>query len=92
MNPVNSTPADTTPEIDRLYRSLLMQRSGEERMRMGAAMFDAAKALVTARVRTETRNLNKGELRAAVFTRTYAVDLDDQTRARVSERIRHLWE
>ncbi len=39
---------DTPPEIERRVREMLMARSGEERMVMGAEMFEAAKAMVCA--------------------------------------------
>ena len=45
---------DTTPEIDALFRSMLLQRSGEQRLRMACSMFDTAKALATASIREET--------------------------------------
>jgi hypothetical protein len=39
---------DTSPEIERMIRELMSQRSGAERMRMAAQMFDAARSLVMA--------------------------------------------
>lgn len=80
--------SDTTPEVDHLYRSLLMSRSGIECLRMGAAMFDAARALIAASVRVEAGDVSEAELRAAVFARVYAVDLDEQTLSAVAYRVR----
>ena len=37
---------DTSPEIERIVRELMMSRSGADRMRMAAGMFDAARAIV----------------------------------------------
>lgn len=86
MKSTDSTPMDTTPEIDSLYRSLLMRRSGAERLRMGAEMFETARALVTARVRADAPALSDAELRLAVFARVYAGDLDERTISAVAAR------
>jgi len=37
---------DTSPEMDVRYRAMLMQRSGEERLKTGCAMRETARALV----------------------------------------------
>lgn len=42
---------DTSASVSDLYRRMLMSRSGEERLRMGADMFEAARALVRAGLR-----------------------------------------
>ena len=39
---------DTSPEIERIVRELMTSRSGVERMKMAAGMFDAARAIVIA--------------------------------------------
>ena len=35
---------DTSPQIELRYRNLLLQRSGEERLKMGCSMYAAARA------------------------------------------------
>ncbi len=37
---------DTSPEVEQKFRDLLLQRSGEERLKMGCSMHAAAQALV----------------------------------------------
>jgi hypothetical protein len=39
---------DTSPEIERIVRELMMKRSGVERIKIAAAMFDAARTMVLA--------------------------------------------
>ena len=39
---------DTPPEIERMVRQWIMNRSGEERFIMGAEMFDAAVTMIRA--------------------------------------------
>jgi hypothetical protein len=41
---------DTSPEMERKHREMILQRSGAERLKMGCSMFDAARALVVASV------------------------------------------
>ena len=50
---------DTTPEIDALFRSMLLQRSGEQRLRMACSMFDTAKALATASIREKQPDISE---------------------------------
>ena len=39
---------DTSPEMESRYRIMIMERSGEERLKMGRSTFEAAKALMQA--------------------------------------------
>ena len=64
---------DTSPEIAAKWRELLMQRSGEERVRMGFDMFFAAQAIVRASL--EAQGYRGEELRKQIFLRTYRGDL-----------------
>ena len=41
---------DTPDKIQRKYRSMLLKRSGEERLKMGCSMHAAARALVLASI------------------------------------------
>lgn len=70
--------SDTTPEVARLYRSLLMQRSGEERFMMGVRMFGAARTMVLASLGPD---LSGGELRRRLFRRMYPDFPDELTPA-----------
>lgn len=42
--------SDTAPEVERQFRALLLERSGEERLKMGCSMHATAQALVRASV------------------------------------------
>ncbi|MEZ5582681.1 MAG: hypothetical protein R3F37_07845 [Candidatus Competibacteraceae bacterium] len=70
---------DTSPDVKVLYRSLLMQRSGEERLKMGCGMFDSARALVKASLTAHTPE----DLKMQLFLRTYGSDFDAETKARI---------
>lgn len=77
---------DTSPAVGDLYRGLLMERSGAERLRMGCEMFDFARSLMLAGVRSGGHS-QAGDERIALFLRTYSRDLDPQTIARVVGRL-----
>jgi hypothetical protein len=59
---------DTPPEVEARYRALLLARSPAERVRMGARMFDAARAMVLASL---PPGLSTAEARRYLFARLY---------------------
>ncbi len=80
-------PTDTPPEIERRYRELLLQRSGEERLRMGCSMHATAQALVRASVLDRDPRASPATLRRALFLRFYAEDFGADSRARILARL-----
>ena len=76
---------DTPPEVQKLYREMLMARSGEERMRMGSAMFDAARDMVLASI---PASLTPLERKRILLKRLYGHELTPETLARVSAALR----
>jgi hypothetical protein len=64
---------DTSPEVERMVREMLMQRSGEERFLMGALMFDAAREMVIASLPTDLPPL---EFKRRLFERIYGFPLE----------------
>jgi hypothetical protein len=73
---------DTPEAVQNLYRTLLMRRSGGERLHMGCAMFDTARAL--ARANLQRMSLTEDELHARLFLRTYGGDFAPDTAARIA--------
>ena len=61
---------DTAPEVARLVRQKLMERSGEERFLMGVRMFDAAREMVLASLPS---GLPPADLKRQLFRRLYGV-------------------
>ncbi len=78
---------DTSPEVGRRYRELLLRRSGEERLRMGCSMHAAAQALVRASVLERHPQASAVVLRQALFLRFYGGDFDAESRARILARL-----
>jgi hypothetical protein len=68
--------SDTSLQVEARYRALLLQRSGEARLRMGGSMFAAARALVRASVLSTTPNASSAHLRREIFLRFYGHEFD----------------
>ncbi len=71
---------DTTEAVYRRMRDLLMNKTGEERLMMGASMFDMAKQLARASLKGMQ---DEGEERAALFMRFYGSDFSEEQRERI---------
>jgi len=70
---------DTPEAVQNFYRTLLMRRSGGERLQMGCAMLD------TARANLRVPSHSDAELRVRLFVRTYGGDFDPNTAQRIAE-------
>ena len=74
---------DTPEAVQNFYWTLLMRRSGSERLQMGCAMFDTARPFARARLRRSSRS--DAELRARLFLHTYGGDFEPETAKRIAE-------
>ena len=74
---------DTPEVVQNFYRTLLMRRSGSERVQMGCAMFDTARAFALANLRGLSHS--DDEVRVRLFVRTYGGDFDPATTQRIAE-------
>jgi hypothetical protein len=74
---------DTPEAVQNFYRMLLMRRSGSERLQMGCAMFDTARAFARANLGVLSRS--DADLRVRLFVRTYGGDFDPDTVQRIAE-------
>jgi hypothetical protein len=74
--------SDTTPDIRKRYRDMIMALSPEQRLIMATWMFDAAGALVVAGLENEA-NPDGLSPRACMFLRLYSRDFDPQERNRI---------
>ncbi len=79
---------DTPPDVAAVFTALLMQRSEGERALMAFEMFDMARALMTAEIRTRHPEITESELRVQIFERTYGSDFDEADLAGITRRIR----
>lgn len=79
---------DTAPEVAERYRTLIMRRSGGDRLRMACEMFDCARQLMLARIKAEQPDLTASELRVKIFECTYGREFEPGERARIIARLR----
>ncbi len=70
---------DTPPDVDERYRAMLMQRTGEERLIMGCAMRDTARAFVEASLREQDPQASEATIRKGLFLRFYGHEFDAPT-------------
>jgi len=74
---------DTSPDMESRYRAMLMERSGEERLKMGCSMFDTAKALMQAGILDQNPHASPAEIRRALFMHLYGHEFDAESRAKI---------
>ena len=74
---------DTPPEIQKMYREMLMSRSGKERFRMGLEMFEMARAMMLAGFKSDSGN----DSRERAFLRLYGDDFSKEPLSRIIHRI-----
>jgi hypothetical protein len=79
---------DTAPEVDAAFTGLFAARSPSDRVRMVCDMFDAAKALAAADIRSRCPDISSADLRVQIFDRLYCGDFDAATRARIVSALR----
>ena len=74
---------DTPPEMEARYRDMLMQRSGEERLKMGCAMRETARALVEASIREQDPQATPEAVRKGLFLRFYGHEFNAESREKI---------
>ena len=79
---------DTMPDVRERYRSMLMRRSGAERVEMACRMFDAARMLVRASLGDPDGVDRSADMRVQLFLRTYGRDFDTETLQRIVASLR----
>lgn len=77
---------DTLPRAEALVRTLLLRRSGEERLKMAADMFAASRALISASLRNEGLQPGSAEWKLRLLERTYGAEISPSVRRRLLER------
>jgi hypothetical protein len=74
---------DTSPEMEERYRAMLMERSGEERLKMGCSMHATARALVEASIREHDLQATPESVRKGLFLRFYGHEFDADSLAKI---------
>jgi hypothetical protein len=71
---------DTTPEIAPLYRNLIMNKTGEERLLMGCSMYDTAKQIVRSAIYNNRPQITDEEMKKEIFLRFYGKEFSRDDR------------
>lgn len=62
---------DTSPEIKDRFMKMMMEKSGQERLKMGFSMFDFAKRQIIASIKDKDPSIDEIDLKREVFLRFY---------------------
>ena len=76
---------DTSKEVENIYNNMLLERTPEERLRMGCSMFDFACAIIES---SFPRNLTDIEIKQQLFLRLYSNDLEEDVKKNFLEKIK----
>ncbi len=76
---------DTSPQMEKIYSSMLMGRSGSDRLKMASDMFDMARALARANLATQFDS--EKDIKIQLFKRIYEGDFDQATMDKILLRL-----
>lgn len=62
---------DTHPDVAVQYRDLMMSKTGQQRLRMGCSMYDAAKQIVCSAIYNSCPGITDAEMKREIFLRFY---------------------
>jgi len=69
-----------TNKVDKLYKKMLKEKSGEERMMMGFSMFQFSTKILLSSLKEKSP---AGDLKKNIFTRLYGNDFDDKKKEEI---------
>jgi len=78
---------DTSPEIEAHFRKMIMKKSGQERLKMGFAMFNLARKQVIASIRWNRPDAYVKEIRRNLFLRFYGQDFSQEEQEKILNRL-----
>jgi hypothetical protein len=81
---------DTHPEIAALFRKLMMQKSGEQRLVMGCSMYDAAVQIVRSSICNANPDITEEQMRKEIFMRFYGHEFSKADRDRILSALMRL--
>ena len=74
---------DTDAKTAAKFTEMIMQKSPQERFRMGCSMFDFSKELVKASILKENPQISSSFLRGELFLRFYGQDFDEDQKRKI---------
>ena len=75
---------DTSPEIAALQRKLIMEKTGAERIKMGAQMCETARRIVLS---SFPEGLSRREIRQRLFLRYYGHEFTPEQTAKILDAL-----
>ena len=75
---------DTPPVVERKFRKMLMERPGEERLKMGFSMHATARALAKASLSQRNPGAHPAKLKRLLFLHFYGADFEPKERKRIA--------
>lgn len=78
---------DTPAAIERKFHQMLMERSGEERLKMGCSMHATAQALARASLLQCYPSAHPGQLKRLLFLHFYVTDFEPEECKRIASAL-----
>jgi hypothetical protein len=80
--------SDTRPDVDAAFTAMFAALTPARRVRMTCEMFDTARRILVAGIRSVDPDISAAELRVQIFLRTYGDDYAAADRDRIVAAIR----
>ena len=74
---------DTNILVESRFLEMMMERSGQERMKMGFSMFDMARRQVIASIKEGNPNASMNDIKKEIFLRFYAQEFSPKEREKI---------
>ena len=74
---------DTDILVESRFLEMMMERSGQERMKMGFSMFDMARRQVIASIKDTNPNASMNDIKQEIFLRFYAQEFSPKEQEKI---------
>lgn len=74
---------DTSSLVESHFLEMMMNKSGEERLKMGFSMFDMARRQVIASIKRDNPNADRKDMRKEIFLRFYGQDFSPEDHEKI---------
>ena len=81
---------DTDPKIQLKMKEMMMEKTPEDRLKMGCSMFGFSKAIIQSSILQQTENMQPSELKVRLFLRLYGDEMDEGTRKKIAAHFSNL--
>ena len=74
---------DTSHGMETRFRTMMMKKSGQERMKMGFSMFNTARKQVVASIKMKNPDAGDNKIRKEIFLRFYGSDFSPEESVKI---------